>query len=303
MTKICVLLSTYNGVEYIREQLDSILSQVNVDAKILVRDDGSSDGTQLILQEYAMNYPDRISWTQGKNVGFAMSFTYLLQMGITRFPECQHFAFADQDDVWLPNKLAAALFFLDRESEDIPVTYCSNLTLVDANLGYLRKAWNKEVRITKPRALIQNFATGCTMVFNKKAVEMYIYHLPKVIKVHDFLMYQICVFLGKVIWDKNSYILYRQHGCNQIGVPGYWGRWRKRLEGHYKEHTFELQNYYFLEAFKEVLMEKDVKLMNYFVSYRRSLFSRLSLLFNRQISYDTIEADSFYRLKIIKGTV
>lgn len=301
---VCILLSTYNGREYIASQLNSILDQIGIDVKILVRDDGSNDGTPTILQEYVAANPGKIFFVQGENVGFAMSFTHLLQMGYERFPDCSYFSFADQDDVWLPEKLKVAVDILKKEPQNIPVAYCSNLTLVDAGLNYIREAWNKEeVRITKPRALVQSFATGCTMVFNRKAVEMYITHLPRVIKVHDFLMYQMCVFLGKVIWDEHSYILYRQHGDNQIGKPGYWGRWKKRLEGHYKEHTLEYQNRNFLEAFKNVLSSTDIKLVNYFVNYRYNLFSRLSLLLNRRISYDNIEADFFYRLKVLKGIV
>lgn len=289
---ICVLLSTYNGVRYLREQMDSILSQEEVDVKILVRDDGSNDETSAILQEYVAANPGRVFYEQGENVGFAMSFTHLLQMGYERFSDCSYFAFSDQDDVWLPRKLKAATDLLQKESQNIPVAYCSNLTLVDTDLNYIREAWKKEdVRITKPRALVQNFATGCTMVFNKKAVEIYISHLPQVIKVHDFLMYQLCVFLGKVIWDEHSYILYRQHGDNQIGKPGYWGRWKKRLEGHYKEHTLEYQNRNFLEAFKDVLSVDDVGLISQIVFYRSNLFTWLSLIFNREIKYTNMESN------------
>ncbi|MGI6219819.1 MAG: glycosyltransferase family 2 protein [Bacteroidaceae bacterium] len=299
---ICVFLSAYNGEKYLREQLDSILAQQGVEVRILVRDDGSKDTTASILQEYAEKYPDLLRWQHGENVGFAWSFIRLLQWGRECYPECLRFAFADQDDVWLPDKLKAGVDVLNNEGEDLPVLYCSNLTLVDTDLNYMRMAWNKKsVRITKPRALVQSFATGCTMVFNRTAVNMYLSHLPQVIKVHDFLMYQMCVFLGKVVWDEHSYILYRQHGHNQIGKPGYWGRWKKRLEGHYKEHTLELQNRYFLEAFKDVLSVDDVGLISQMVFYRKNCFSKLSLLFDCKIKYTNWESNFFYVLKILIG--
>lgn len=301
---VCILLSTYNGEKYIREQLDSILSQTGVDIRVLVRDDGSQDRTLSILQEYKERYPNEIIYEQGENVGFAMSFTILLRIGRKCFPTCRYFAFSDQDDVWCPQKIETAISYLKQESEELPVAYCSNLTLVDANLNYLREAWKKEkVCITKPRALVQSFATGCTMVFNRKALDMYIDNLPKDVKFHDFLMYQICVFLGKVIWDEKSYILYRQHANNQIGRPGYWSRWKRRLQGHYKEHTFEYMNRSFLEAFRSILDKSDVALIEKIVDYRKNLFTHLALLCNTKISYTNKEEDFFFRLKILCGTV
>lgn len=301
---VCVLLSTYNGAKYLREQLNSILNQEGVNIRILVRDDGSTDETISILKEYAKSIPDIFFWEKGENVGFAKSFTRLLQRGMVRFPDCCFFAFADQDDVWLSTKLKAALSFLVLEPLDSPIAYCSNLTLVNVELKYIREAWKKgKVRITKPRALIQSFATGCTMVFNRRAADLYVSHLPKVINAHDFFMYQLCIFLGKLIWDEHSYILYRQHDHNQIGKPDYWGRWRKRLKGHYKEHTLEKQNRYFLEAFRDMLSLDDISLIENFVDYRKNIFKRLALLCNTKISYTMKESDFFFRLKVLCGIV
>ena len=299
---ICVLLSTYNGEKYLEEQLESLRRQEGVEVKVLVRDDGSKDRTMDILKDWQRRYSDWIEVVQGENVGFAMSFTHLLQMGIERYPSAAYYAFCDQDDVWLPEKLRKAVEKLQVESMEIPVAYCSNTRLVDADLHFLRMGWKKgEVRLTKERALIQSFATGCTMVFNRKAAEIYVSHLPEVIKVHDFLMYQLCMFLGKVVYDENSYILYRQHGNNQIGKPNFWSRCKKRMQGHYKEHVLELQNYRFLKAYKDLLSVDDIGLISQIAFYRRNVFSRLALLFNAKIKYTTLESNFFYVLKIIIG--
>lgn len=301
---VCVLLSTYNGEKYLEEQLESLCRQEGVELKILVRDDGSKDATIDIIKRWQTDNPLLIDFVQGKNVGFAMSFTYLLQMAVEKYLDAEYYAFCDQDDVWLPEKLQKAIEKLHKESNDIPVTYCSNTRLVDAELRFMRMGWKKgEAQLSKERALIQSFATGCTMVFNRRAAEIYVSHLPEVIKVHDFLILQLCMFLGKVIYDENSYILYRQHGNNQIGKPGFCARWKKRMQGHYKEHVLELQNYRFLKAYKGLLSVDDIGLISRIAFYRRNMFSKLALLFDRRIRYTSIRSNFFYMLKIMLGYV
>lgn len=304
MKKIVVLLSTYNGERFLCAQLDSLIAQEGVELRIIVRDDGSADRTLEILGAYKERYPNLFEVAEERNVGFAMSFTCLLQMALDRFLDADYFAFCDQDDVWMPDKLKAAVDRLIGEDHSRPLAYCSNTTLVDVNLREIRQAWDpQEVVLTKERALIQSFATGCTMVFNKVAAETYVTHLPEVIKVHDFLMYQLCVFLGKVVWDERSHILYRQHGNNQIGKKDFLGRMRRRMEGHYNEHVLELQNRRFLAAYKDLLSVENVGLLSRIVFYRTNWLTRLSLLLDRRIKYTNLETNFFYVLKIIIGGV
>lgn len=304
MKKIIVLLSSYNGERFLCAQLDSLLAQEGVRLRVLVRDDGSSDRTWELLVAYKERYPLFFEVMKGENVGFAMSFTRLLERAVEQYVDVDYFAFCDQDDVWLPDKLKVAVDRLSEEDHSLPLTYCSNTTLVDVDLHEVGQAWDpREVILTKERALIQSFATGCTMVFNKVAAEIYVTHLPKVIKVHDFLMYQLCVFLGKVVWDERSRILYRQHGNNQIGRKNFLGRMRKRMEGHYKDHVLELQNRRFLAAYKDLLSVEDVGLLSRFVFYRTNWLTRLSLLLDRRIKYTSLEGNFFYMLKIIKSGV
>lgn len=302
---ICVLLSTYNGEKYLDDQLESLCNQVGVDLKILIRDDGSTDSTHEVIKRWREKFPNMFDFLQGKNVGFAMSFTYLLQVAIEKYPDVEYYAFCDQDDVWLPDKIKVAVERLkEDEMSDIPVTYCSNTTQVDEELNKIRLSWKPgKVCLTKERSMIQSYAVGCTMVFNKKAADIYVSHVPRDLRVHDFLMFQLCMFLGKVIYDDTPHILYRQHHNNSIGRPGFLGRCRKRMKGHYKQRTLEIQNYYFLEAYKDLLAISDIETLSIIVFYRRNIFTRLSLLFNRKIRYDTFESNFFYMLKILIGKV
>lgn len=302
---ICILLSTYNGEKYLDEQLESLCCQEGVDLKILIRDDGSRDSTSKIINRWQDKYPYLFDFIQGENVGFAISFTSLLQVAIEKYPDAEYYAFCDQDDVWLPDKMKVAVERLRKEERlDIPVAYCSNTTQVDESLKQIRLSWKPgKVYLTKERSMVQSFAVGCTMVFNKIAADIYVSHLPRDLRVHDFLMFQLCMFLGKVIYDDKPHILYRQHQNNQIGRPGFWGRLKKRMKGNYKNRTLELQNYHFLESYKDLLALDDIGILSELVFYRRSVFTRLNLLFNRKIRYDNFERNFFYFIKIIIGKV
>ena len=108
---IQVLMSTYNGKDYLREQIDSILAQnckeqMGVSLKLFIRDDGSKDGTQKILDEYAEKYPDKISWYQGENIGVIKSFFELIEKSDEKV---EYYAFSDQDDYWHKEKLSAGI--------------------------------------------------------------------------------------------------------------------------------------------------------------------------------------------------
>ena len=164
-----VLMSTYNGEKYIKTQIDSIISQVDVSVELVIRDDGSSDATKSIVQDYG----DSCVLICGNNVGCAKSFFELLRYANTNYSDDYYFAFADQDDYWMPEKLATAVRQLDAFGKSTPNLYFSNLCVVDGDLKNGKLLYNESVNLDKPHSLIQNYASGCTMVFNKKAVEKF----------------------------------------------------------------------------------------------------------------------------------
>ena len=111
---VSVLMSTYNGEKYIREQIESILNQKKVKVHLLIRDDGSQDSTIEIVKEYANKYPN-VSVYAGKNIGIGNSFMELLRNA----PEADYYAFADQDDVWLDGKLERAIELIKATEQSI----------------------------------------------------------------------------------------------------------------------------------------------------------------------------------------
>ncbi|MBR4115330.1 MAG: glycosyltransferase, partial [Bacteroidales bacterium] len=117
LEKVCVVLASYNGQKYIREQLDSIAAQEGVEVSLLVRDDGSRDATQEILEQY--QNAGALRWYTGAHLNVAQGFLELLRNA----PEADYYAFCDQDDVWLPDKLAAAVAMLKQENPALPLMY------------------------------------------------------------------------------------------------------------------------------------------------------------------------------------
>lgn len=305
MEEVVVLLSTWCGALYLRPQLDSLLQQRGVGMRVLVRDDGSPDDgkTLAILREYEAAHPGIFTIIEGENRGFANSFSILIDEALRIYPEAGFFAFADQDDVWLEDKLSVGIASVSRRDRSLPQAYCSNPRLVDNDLNPIGLGWDpRKARLSKARALVQNFATGCTMVFNRRAAELFSERRPDTVKVHDFLMYQICMFLGGVEFDPVPHILYRQHGDNQIGRPDAAGRMKKRAEGHYKEHVLELQAKRLLEAYGPLMTDEDRKTVGTLAGYRKNIWGRLRLLLSPAIKYTDAEKNFFFILKVILGT-
>ena len=217
-----VLMSTYNGAAYVEEQLRSILAQLPEDGRVLVRDDGSSDGTLARVQALG---DARISTCSGRNLGFGASFLSLLG----EVPaDAELVLFSDQDDVWLPGKIERARRALQALG-DGPALYGSAQLLVDEQLRPLQptRPWPKAPSFRG--ALVENVITGCTAALNGAAVRLLQQAgVPEGVRFHDWWAYLVVSAFGKVVFDPEPTLMYRQHGANQIGHgAGWWGRQRQ----------------------------------------------------------------------------
>lgn len=307
--KVLVLMSIYNGHTFLRPQIDSLVSQKGVELSLLVRDDGSLDNLSCaILDEYKNKGCFPIMIIKGENLGFALSFSKLVKETADKYiDDYDYFAFCDQDDVWLPQKLETACKMLDAADallSTMPMMYCSRTTIVDADLKQIdnNKKKQPKVKLTKESSLLQNFATGCTMVVNRTSIRQYSNHIRGKLFAHDLMMYQMCMFLGKVIWDPNSHILYRQHGSNQIGYESkFTRRMFQRCNFRRNSRHYELQAKRLLSAFKDELSVEDIGIISKFCFYKNSLWSRLSLFFDKRYRYNNWESNFFYMIKIFWG--
>lgn len=212
--KITVLMSAYNGEAYIRQQIDSVLAQ-NTDARLtlLIRDDGSTDTTQAILEEY--QNAGKLNWYSGENLGPERSFWHLLHNA----PDSDFYALCDQDDVWLPDKLSRAVAQLQEQKAQL---YCSAFIATDGELNpiaYYHSPLNQYTDYA--HSLIYSTAAGCTFVFTREARQAamaYDMNVHPAI-IHDWLLHKIVTITGgKMIFDPVGSIYYRQHGHNTIGA-------------------------------------------------------------------------------------
>lgn len=303
--KIVVMLSTYNGSDFITQQLDSINKQVSVSVKLIIRDDGSTDDTYSKLETFKKNNDSiNIILIKGTNIGYVKSFYYLAKFALDNYPDIQYFSFADQDDVWLPDKLITAVNSIHDEDHNKPILYCSNTLLTDQYLNPIGLFRLASPEISAQNCLIQNIVTGCTSVFNRKAAQLYVDHQIKNIVVHDQYLYILCTLFGKTIYDEESHMLYRQHGRNQIGKPNVFKRFLTSFKKLFScSHSLENRAQLVYTEFRNELNGEALNAVKKLALYRESLRNRLALLFDSNYKYDSRLSNLIFRLKIIIGRV
>lgn len=297
--KVNVLLSTYNGEMYVREQLDSILQQKDVDVVLHVRDDGSKDSTVAILTEYAAKHTN-IHVFQKENVGVVKSFFELMRIADTT---SEYFAFCDQDDVWEPAKLANAVEHLSKANNDIPQLYFCRLEYVDQHLNHLGYSPDA-CKVGFGNALVQNLATGCAVVINNTAREMILSHLPSQAMMHDWWSYLVVSAFGNVIFDNRVGIKYRQHGSNEVGgTPSLMESMKrrfKRFKNHGK-HVFLVseQASEFVRCHGATLPFNIKKTADRFLASKSTLGSRVRYTLNMDVWRNTTLDDFILRVMIL----
>lgn len=213
MKTVIVLLSTYNGTKYLSEQLDSLYSQNGVDIHIIARDDGSKDNTVEVLKSYQNKF-GKMTILAEDNVGCAKSFFSLIHYACQSIElAADYYAFCDQDDVWLPEKLKRATEKLDAEEGDRKLYFCS-ANFVDSNLNYLATSHLDKV-FNYRTCLYRQPALGCTMVFSRALLEDADNASDEAVTLHDAWLFKCANYLNaKIIADDQPMIKYRQHGEN-----------------------------------------------------------------------------------------
>lgn len=211
---IAILLCTYNGEEFLLQQLLSYLDQSHKNWSLWVSDDGSNDNTIPILQKFKAEHPEKsIEILSGPRSGFCKNFMSLL---CNESIAAEYYALSDQDDVWMPGKLETALEQINFASE--AVVYGGRTALIDDNGDGI----GLSPLFAKPpsfrNALVQSIMGGNTMVLNQKAMELIRDCGIVDVVSHDWWIYlAITGSGGKAIYDEIPQILYRQHSANIVG--------------------------------------------------------------------------------------
>lgn len=217
---VTILLATYNGAEFLSEQLQSYLEQSHKCWRLLASDDGSVDATPDILKAFQAENSDRVvEVVNGPSTGVTQNFLSLL-LRVAEPAATEFTAFSDQDDRWLPHKLERALAQLADVPSDQPALYCSRSWVCDAALTRLHHTRHYPRSASFPNALIENIAQGHTIVLNAAATRLaqQTAFSAKDVYAHDWWLYLLISGAGgRVIYDSEPGTLYRQHGTNQIG--------------------------------------------------------------------------------------
>ena len=291
--RIAVLLSAYNGEQYIEDQVRSILNQESIDSlTIIVRNDGSKDGTVDILQRLRKEHSN-IEILDEQNIGVAASFLRLLEYAYNK--RYDYYAFSDQDDYWLPEKLSIAIKAL--EGQNGPCMYASCSAVADEDLKPSGNVTQTKVKeITLYNSAIQNFCPGHNQVLNHAMAGMVVsktVYSPAIYS-QDMWITKVASVTGTIIFDSTPHTLYRQHDNNQLSFGKSSIGWVKdhirRLQK--KEgRKISLQLKYFCECYDEYLSAEQKKEIKAFFDSQESLAKRVQYISHtklyRQRGYET----------------
>ena len=309
MSKVQVLLSTYNGGKFIDELMDSVLSQ-DYPLRVLVRDDGSVDDTVQRLKKYRAHGVEVI---EGENVGVTASFLDLIARAS---PDAAYFALCDQDDVWLKDKVSRAVttlhalqenFQSDRQN-DPPLLYCSRYTLVDESLNVLSLSAIPKRGPAFENALVQTIAPGCTMVMNGPARDLLKKPPdPQRLVMHDLWLYQVVSAFGTVFYDAHPTLLYRQHSSNVMGAKtGVLQKWRaraKRLRNLEGTPLFYRQATELKRVYGAALPPEKGAVLERFLGSRDTLRDRVLYAVQGKTYRQTRTDDVLFRVLMLLGRV
>lgn len=303
MNRVLVLMSTYNGEKYLEEQLDTILSQLNVVLDLMIRDDGSTDNTLDIIKSYQAIYSN-IYLIKGENVGCVQSYMLLLKEAVLINPY-DFYAFADQDDYWLNTKLFVGVMKLKCVDVEKPSLYFTQTQLVDDKLVQMSTP-KLNLQCSFAESLMVYGVTGCTVIFNHLLLRLLTFTNYSYISMHDTLSYQVCLAMGgEVVFDEQAYILYRQHSNNVLGgINTFRTRWKRRLSQFLSNNrnvrSKSAESIY--QSLYCYLPEENKKLLFQVFDYKHNFYKRISIVFNGKFKTTSILNSISFRLSVILGT-
>lgn len=300
MPKFIVLMSTYNGEKYLSEQIDSILNQTIEDFWLLIHDDGSNDSTLKIIKEYS-GKDSRVKLHSCNKQGYPMCFYYLLKNA----PSASYYAFSDQDDVWLENKLEAAYDKLKDKSGAFLYACKRHIVNEDAS----KIIWEDESPLVSlaDAFLKQNRAGGNTMVMNSEFREICLKYNPRYAPFHDAYYFRLSILFDCFVYDEKPHILYRQHNKNASGMEVFgWRLFLKRINSIKKRDGSKKSNIYLYaidlyEGYKDDGLDDEKLQILYAITHQEKIKSKVLLLTKYHISVFPIYEYIWKMMNIMLG--
>lgn len=298
MSNVCILLSTYNGQVFLQEQIDSITSQrFEGNIQVIVRDDGSSDATTKILEDWSHLFD--VTIINGNNIGPKASFLELVQ----RAPVADFYVFCDQDDVWRPTKMASGVEQLLKMPQNKPNLYFANAEFADESLQSDGVLFHKEIpNYSLLGAMVCNPALGCTTMFNRNLMEIVKNVFPVHTSMHDKFFLLTAILLGNVTYDHTPQMKYRQHSSN---VCGREGDYKKRIRQTFKlwfgskDTSLGKQAEELLKFYGNRISDVHKNELSLFVEYKSSIAKKIKLLKSRDIKTTHYKANRSFVLRTV----
>ena len=265
---IDILLATYNGEKYLKEQIESVLNQTYKNIQIIISDDCSQDNTKNILETY-QNHPQIKIYYQEQNKGYMKNFEFLLQ-----HVEHDLYMLCDQDDIWLPQKIEKTYKKMQEKQADLVFT---DLEIVNEEGKTQAKSFNRHMKKihkinktleTNQLEYLSNNITGCTILAKKQDLNK-ILPLPENTKyiIHDSWIGLITSLHGKIAYLDEPTVLYRQHGDNQVGA----GR-----------KSYQAQEF---SEIRKVFIEVKKELFSVYTEHQEQFPEKLKILNEKAKSY------------------
>ena len=288
---IAILMATYNGERYIREQIDSLLNQSYKDWTLFIHDDGSTDNTVEIISKYEKSYPNKIVVVDAPSTGGA-KYNFMFLLSVVDAP---YIMFCDQDDVWLEDKIKKTydrMLSLDR---DIPALVYTELKVVNNELKELSSSLSEFNHFSHSRncinyLLLENIVTGCTIMINDKlAVLCRKYSDNSKIVMHDWWFALIAAKFGVISFVDDSLILYRQHSFNTIAAQRFGIKYflkriihikdvansirRSRKQAEYMSESFSLADSDIVSVYGSLDKKNKIKRLFFYIKNQVCFFS------------------------------
>ncbi len=288
MPKAILLISTYNGEAYLEAMLDSVVAQTYENLQVYIRDDGSKDRTVEILNEYQEKYSNIHIIEGDKNLGYPACFYYLTDNA----PEADYYFFADQDDVWFPDKVSRAVKRLSKEGEG-PLAYYAGYVVCDGNLEEVSRSAkvNKEIKFKD--TIYEVCGLEFTMAINSEAMKLLNANKPTFSSARGIWMSMLFSGLGRVIYDNEPCAYYRRHeaavtSSAQSGI----GLWIWRIKNFFrgdgaKDYRDILTD--FCQTVGPKLSEKDYKAIKLFSRRKYFPYAIMKTFYPRRLRRGLME--------------
>lgn len=295
-----ILLSTYNGANYIRKQLESIIAQTYEDYKVYIRDDGSTDNTSDIIEQTirASGKQEKFVFIKGENLGFCKSFFELLKNST----DGDYWAFCDQDDYWRPEKIQWAVAMMEEKTEELPLMYSGNFYFVNQNMEYI-KDYNLDLKgYDFRKSITSSICYGFTCVINGRLRELLLKSNFQNIQSHDWYAAMVATAFGGIIADRRIVAFHIVHNNND-SPTNLWEKIKRGLQLFGQESFYTMNCREFYDSYRELLNAQQENLLKKFLNYRYNLVDAMYKTFYPKRWNNSIIVEIVQRCLMLIGKI